>query len=64
MSNHSHDELQEHEIKIQVMDEVFTKRFDDLEHLINGLNSKINRLIRYVFCSLLIPIALHFYHLL
>jgi len=60
----SFDEIMEHEIKLRVMDETYNKRFDELESLISSINNKINRLITYVLCSLVIPIALHFYNIL
>ena len=53
------DDIMEHEVRLRVMDETYKQRFDELEALITALNTKINRLIRYVVCSLIIPIALH-----
>lgn len=57
---HEHPEIIEHEIKIRVIDE----RFNDIEDLINKVNNKINRLIQYVICSLIMPIILHFYKII
>lgn len=62
--NHEHPELLEHEVKLRVIDERYHERFNDIEQLINKVNDKINRLIQYVICSLIMPIIYHFYKMI
>jgi hypothetical protein len=56
--------IMEHEIKIRVMQEANNERFDNLEFSINKMDEKLNRIIWYVMCSIIIPLVFHGLHLI
>lgn len=53
------DLLIDHEVKLRVMKDSYDERLDDLENSINHIDKKLNRIIRYVICSIIIPVLLH-----
>jgi hypothetical protein len=54
----------DNEVRLRVMSEVYDERFLRLEHSIQSLDEKLNRIIWYIMCSILIPLVFHGMHLI
>lgn len=52
----------DHEVKLKVMEQLYDDRFKHLEESIKDIEDKLNKIIGYLICSIVIPIVMHGLH--